>query len=143
MAEEEEIFCIHVRVEDQPCHDVTQCLMHLPDYLQLCGALQNLQRQQHERGSGLPCVFRNHRKSQSNSSITCCLKSQALLLPQLCSSIPLFFLSNLFLDSRQFTCHPRDTPELVTKQGSISARVCTPLKKLHLCKGNYSTQTDS
>lgn len=44
MTEEEKGFCIHVWVEDQPCHDVTQCLMHLPDYLQACSALQSLQR---------------------------------------------------------------------------------------------------
>ena len=48
MTEEEEGFCVHVWIEDQPCHDVTQCLMHLPDYLQARGALQNLQRHNHE-----------------------------------------------------------------------------------------------
>lgn len=44
MTEEEEGFCFHVWVKDQPCHDVIQCLMHLPDYLQACSALQSLQR---------------------------------------------------------------------------------------------------
>lgn len=67
MAEEEEIFCIHVRVEDQPCHDVTQRLMHLPDYLQLCGALQNLQRQQHESHEGqwsAMCIQKSQEKPE-------------------------------------------------------------------------------
>lgn len=123
MAEEEEVFCIHVRVEDQPCHDVTQRLMHLPDYLQLCGALQNLQRQQHERGSGLPCVFRNHRKSQSNSSITCCLKPQALLLPQLCSSIPPFFSLQTLL--RLQTVHL--SPPRHTRAHDQTGHFCTGL----------------
>lgn len=69
MTEEEEGFCIHVRVEDQPCHDVTQCLMHLPDYLQACSALQSLQRYKHENltgqhdGNYLLSVFRNHGKN--------------------------------------------------------------------------------
>lgn len=52
MAEEEERFSIHVRVEDQTCHDVTQRLVHLPDYLQACGALQDLQRHHHENQEG-------------------------------------------------------------------------------------------
>lgn len=52
MTEEEEGCCVHVWIEDQPCHDVTQCLMHLPDYLQTRGALQNLQRHNHESQAG-------------------------------------------------------------------------------------------
>lgn len=79
MTKEKEGFCVHVWIEDEPCHDVTQCLVHLSDYLQARGALQNLQRHNHESQEGNMRATSCYQISQSNSSlITCCHKAPAL-----------------------------------------------------------------
>lgn len=134
MTKEKEGLCVHVWIEDEPCHDVTQCLVHLSDYLQARGALQNLQRHNYESQEGNMRAMSCYQKSQSNSSLViCCHKFPALYMnnipfPSALPQHPFLSLQPLF-SLQPAHLLPPGTPELMSKPG------------LYFCVSLYTTHT--
>lgn len=82
MTEQEKGLCVHVCIENQPLHDVTQCFMHLPNYLQACGTLQNLQRHNNESQEGnMRAMVCDLYSEIMGKARTICLSSHAVLVP--------------------------------------------------------------